>query len=108
MNKSKYLFGTCRKNGDFLYTFFYVRNGDFDKYFVMITCFCELFSLLMAVLAFLVLFEPSVTSRICNIRPSPGISPLKCMKSGTFFILIPPVSEQSKLLKWHAFGTKVQ
>lgn len=31
---------------------FYVCNGDFENYFVMVTCFCELFSLLMAVLAF--------------------------------------------------------
>ena len=78
---------------------FYIRNGDFKKYFVMVTCFCELFRLLMAVLAFLVLFIPSVTSRICNIGPSSEISTLTCMKRGTFCILIPSISGQSKLLK---------
>ena len=87
---------------------FYVCKGNFHKYFGMVTSFCELFRLLMAVLAFLVLFVPSVTSRICNIGPSSEISTLTCMKRGTFFILINSVSGQSKLLKWHACGTKVQ
>jgi hypothetical protein len=65
---------------------FRICNGDFEKYFVMVTYFYELFSLLMTVLAFLVLFEPSVTSRICSIGPSSEISTLTCMKRGTFCI----------------------
>jgi len=82
---------------------FRICNGDFEKYFVMVTCFYELYSLLMTVLAFFVLFEPSVTSRICNMGPSSEISTLTCMKRGTFCVLIPSISEQSRLLKWHAF-----
>ena len=52
----------------FFILLFYVCNGDFEKYFVMVTCFCELFRLLMAVLAFLVLFVEHVWNVLAHAQ----------------------------------------